>query len=139
MTISYTGSDPIQSAGEALPIHRPMDAGHRQVLAQVAREFYERTDPDAETDSLASNVTVDDGDIIWHSGGGHDILFTVVEVYGEYVVRAMEKRSGSWVTVTDQWVDPSDAASTATTIWQLITLVTTTGNTSFEGEEKHGK
>lgn len=134
MTISYTGSDPIQSAGEALPIHRPMDAGHRQALAQVAREFYERTDPDAETDSLASNVTVDDGDLIWHSGGGHDILFTVVEVYGEHVVRAMEKRSGSWVTVTDQWVDPSDAASAATTIWQLITLVTN-GNTSFEGEE----
>lgn len=52
MTISYTGSDPIQSAGEALPIHRPMDAGHRQVLAQVAREFYERTDPDAETGFL---------------------------------------------------------------------------------------
>ncbi|BAE46249.1 hypothetical protein [Rhodococcus erythropolis] len=134
MTISCTGSDPIQGAGEALPIHRPMDAGHRQALAQVAREFYERTDPDAETDSLASNITVDDGDLIWHSGGGHDILFTVVEVYGEYVVRAMEKRSGSWVTVTDQWVDPSDAASTAATIWQLITLVTN-GNTSFEGEE----
>lgn len=113
-----------------------MDAGHRQSLARVAREFYERTDPEAETDSLASNITVDDGDLIWRSGDGHDILFTVVEAYGEYVVRAMEKRSGSWVTVTDQWVDPSNAASTAATIWQLISLVTN-ASTPTRGKKSH--
>lgn len=131
MTISYTDSDPIQGAGEALLIHRPMNAGHRQALVQVAREFYQRVDPDAETDSLASNITADDGDLIWHSGGGYDILFTIDEVHRTHVIRAMEKRSEVWVTVSDQWVDPTNAASTATTIWQLITLLTN-GDTSFE-------
>lgn len=132
MTISYTDSDPIQGAGEALLIHRPMNAGHRQALVQVAREFYQRVDPDAETDSLASNITVDDGDLIWHSGGGYDILFTIGEVHRTHVIRAMEKRSEGWITVSDQLVDPSNAASTATTIWQLITLLTN-GETVFEG------
>lgn len=113
-----------------------MTARHRQALAQVAREFYQRTDPDAETDSLDSNITADDGDLVWHCGGGHDILFTVVETHGAHVVRAMEKRSQSWATVSDQLVDPSDAAGTAATIWQLITLLTN-DHTPTEGDEHH--
>ncbi|WP_009475910.1 hypothetical protein [Rhodococcus sp. JVH1] len=107
-----------------LAVHQPMGAGHEQALAQLAREFYERSDSHAETESLASNITLDDGDLIWRSGDGHDILFTVVDVSGTLLVRALEKSSEGWVTVADRPVDPRDAASTAHAVWQLISLLT---------------
>lgn len=107
-----------------LALHYRMSEGYRDALVEVARTFYARTDPHAETESLPSNVTLDDGDLTWHTGGGHDILFTVVEVHGAHVVRAMEQRSVGWATVSDQLVDPSDVTGTACAIWQLISLLT---------------
>lgn len=109
---------------EVLTLHYRMGEAHQHALVAAARDFYERTDPHAETDSLASNVTTDDGDLIWHIGGGHDILFTIVEIYETHVVRAMEKRSEGWVTVSDQLVVPEDRANVANAIWQLILLLT---------------
>ena len=102
-----------------LAVHQPMGAGHTQALA---REFHERSDSHAEA-ALASNITLDDGDLIWHSGGGHDILFTVVDVSGALLVRALEKSSEGWVTVADRPVDQRDAASTAHAVWHLISLL----------------
>ncbi|MGG7104611.1 MULTISPECIES: hypothetical protein [Rhodococcus] len=118
-----TVQEQVRSAA-VLPLHYRMSENHRDALIESAREFYERTDPHAETDSLASNVAFDDGDLIWHIGGGRDILFTIVEVYGAHVVRAMEQRSVGWATVTDHLVDPRDAIGTAQVIWQLIMLLT---------------
>lgn len=109
---------------EVLTLHYRMGEAHQHALVAAARDFYERTDPHAETDSLASNVTTDDGDLIWHIGGGRDILFTIVEVYGAHVVRAMEQRSVGWATVTDHLVDPRDATGAAEVIWQLISMLT---------------
>ncbi|NRI68807.1 hypothetical protein FEZ60_25125 [Rhodococcus sp. MS16] len=111
-------------SAEILALHHRMSEDHRAALVAAAHGFYERTDPHAETDSLASNVTLDDGDLIWHIGDGRDILFTIVEVYGAHVVRAMEQRSVGWATVTDHLVDPRDATGTAEVIWQLISLLT---------------
>lgn len=119
-----TVQEQVRSGAAALALHYRMGEDYRDALVQVARDFYERTDPHAETDSLASNVTLDDGDLIWHTGGGYDILFTVVEIHGAHVVRAMEQRSVGWATVSDQLVDPSDVTGTAHAIWQLITLLT---------------
>ena len=109
--------------GGGLAVHQPMGAGHEQALAQLAREFYERGGSHAETESLASSITLDDGDLIWHDDG-HDILFTVVDVAGTRRVRALEKSSEGWVTVADRPVDPRDAAGTAHAVWQLISLLT---------------
>lgn len=106
-----------------LVVHQPMGAGHEQALAQLAREFYERGGSHAETESLASSITLDDGDLIWH-GGDHDILFTVVDIAGSRRVRALEKSSEGWVTVADRPVDPRAAASTAHAVWHLISLLT---------------
>ena len=108
----------------AVALHYRMNEHHRGALIEVAREFYQRTDPHAETDSLASNVTLDDGDLIWHVGGGHDILFTIVEVYGSHVVRAMENRPQGWVVVSDELVTPEDRCHVAHAIWQLIAELT---------------
>ncbi|NMD64245.1 UNVERIFIED_ORG: hypothetical protein FNL38_11154 [Nocardia globerula] len=118
-----TVQEQVRSAA-VLPLHYRMSESHRDALIESAREFYERTDPHAETDSLASNVTFDDGDLIWHVGGGRDILFTVVEVYGSHVVRAMENRSQGWVMVSDQLVVPEDRSHVAHAIWQLILSLT---------------
>lgn len=109
--------------GRGLAVHQPMGAGHEQALVQVAREFYERGGSHAETESLASSITLDDGDLIWR-GGDHGILFTVVDVAGTRRVRALEKSPEGWVTVADRPVDPRDAASTARAVWQLISLLT---------------
>ncbi|SEB29369.1 hypothetical protein [Rhodococcus koreensis] len=107
--------------GGGLAVHQPMGAGHEQALAQLAREF---ECSDSHTESLASSITLDDGDLSWHSGDGHDILFTAVDVAGTLVVRALERSSDGWVTVADRLVDPRDAASTAHAVWQLISLLT---------------
>ena len=109
--------------GGGLAVHQPMGAGHEQALAQLAREFDERGGSHAETESLASSITLDDGDLIWH-GGDHGILFTVVDVAGSRRVRALEKSSEGWVTVADRPVDPRDAAGTARAVWHLISLLT---------------
>ena len=122
MTVLLIDQASLRGEG-GLVVHQPMGAGHEQALAQLAREFYGRNDSHAETESLASNITLDDGDLIWHSGDGHDILFTVVDVSGRLLVRALEKSSEGWVTVADRPVDPRDAASTAHAVWQLISLL----------------
>ncbi|MFZ2175116.1 MAG: hypothetical protein WAW17_14010 [Rhodococcus sp. (in: high G+C Gram-positive bacteria)] len=123
MTVHLIDQESIRDGAE-LAVQRPMGAEHAQALAQVAREFYERTDPHAETESLESNITLDDGDLIWHIGGGYDILFTVVDVSGAHDIRAMVRGSVGWVTVADHSVDPRDAVCTAQTVWQLILRLT---------------
>jgi hypothetical protein len=122
VTVLLTGRESLRDSGQ-LAVHHPMGAGHAQALAQVAREFYERTDPHAETESLASNITLDDGDLFWHMGG-YDILFTVVDGRGGHEIRAKVKGSEGWATVADHPVDPRDAAGTARKIWQLISQLT---------------
>ncbi|MFD9663451.1 hypothetical protein ACFWAY_17775 [Rhodococcus sp. NPDC059968] len=119
MTVLLIDQASLRGAG-GLAVHQPMGAGHEQALAQLARESYERADPHAETESLASSITLDDGDLIWHTGDGHDILLTVVDVSGTLLVRALEKRSEGWVTVADRPVDPRDTTGAASAIWHLI-------------------
>lgn len=108
--------------GEA--VHRPMDNGHREALIQVARAYYEATDPDADLDGLADSVELSDGDLTWTVGGGLDLLFTVIRIdTGEYV-RAMSRTTSSWRTDADWPVTSEDHTATARTIWQLILAAT---------------
>ncbi|UNN05210.1 hypothetical protein [Rhodococcus opacus] len=122
MTVLLIDQDALRG-GVGLAVHQPMGAGHEQALTQVAREFYEHSDSCAATESLASNIALDDGDLIWRSGDGHDILFTVVDVSGTLRLRVLEKSSERWVTVADRPVDPRDAASIAHAAWHLISLL----------------
>ncbi len=85
--------------GGGLAVHQPMGAGHEQALAQLAREF---ECSDSHTESLASSITLDDGDLSWHSGDGHDILFTAVDVAGTLVSeRWRDRRTGGLPSQTD--------------------------------------
>ena len=105
-----------------LVLHLPMGAGHEQALAQVVREF--GADPYGAAASRASSIALDDGDLIWHRSGGREILFTVVDVSGRVLVRALENGSDGWTVVASQPVDLHDATGTARTILRLMSLLT---------------
>ncbi|MFD4268169.1 hypothetical protein [Rhodococcus sp. NPDC058481] len=109
----------------ALPVavHCPMSERHRAALAAVARDYRARTDPHAEVDGIEGNITLDDGDLVWHYGGGCDLMFSVVHVPAGVFVRAMEKTSDRWTTVATWPIDLGDHTGTARTIWLLITLI----------------
>ncbi|NKR28876.1 hypothetical protein GS966_27615 [Rhodococcus hoagii] len=112
------GSAP--EVGGGVMLNLPMSELHRDALVRVALAYYQATDPSADLDSIADNVQLDDGDLVWIVGGGLDLLFTVVRSdIGEFV-RAMSRTASSWRTEADWPVAHSDHFATARTIWQLI-------------------
>ncbi|WP_430336179.1 hypothetical protein [Rhodococcus sp. ACT016] len=108
MSTSAPTLAPATISTEGWAVHRQMDDRHRQALLAII-------DPDV------GEVVLSDGDLLWRSESGRDVLFTVVHVpHGDYV-RAMERRtSRSWLTTCDRPVRLDDRDDIAREISRLM-------------------
>ncbi|NKR65288.1 hypothetical protein GS491_26580 [Rhodococcus hoagii] len=92
-------------------VHRQMDAWHRQALLAIIG-------PES------GEVILDDGDLVWHTRSGLDVLFTIVHVPHVDYVRAMQRStSRRWSTTYDRPVRLDDRDDIARQVSHLMEVM----------------
>ncbi|MDP8017668.1 hypothetical protein [Prescottella equi] len=112
----------VETELDHLATRLPLVAEHREALIDVVRNDYRHNDAHADPDGVSECISIEDGDLVWCSGGGLYFRFTALRLPTGDFVRAGTRTERGWTTDADWPVDHDNHRATARTIWQLINL-----------------